>query len=77
MNIRIPLATGAWLPQSEEHVTLDLRVVSLSPTLGVDYLKKTEYLRLSLFCSCEFLNITYTLKSGCIINTVIHKTLEL
>ena len=24
-----------WLAQSAEHVTLDLRVVSLSPTLGV------------------------------------------
>ena len=27
---------GAWLAQSEEHVTLDLRVVSSSPTLGVE-----------------------------------------
>ena len=25
---------GAWLAQSEEHATLDLRVVSSSPTLG-------------------------------------------
>ena len=28
-----------WLAQSEEHVTLDLRVVSLSPTLDVELLK--------------------------------------
>uniref|UniRef100_A0A7N5JXH0 Uncharacterized protein n=1 Tax=Ailuropoda melanoleuca TaxID=9646 RepID=A0A7N5JXH0_AILME len=27
---------GAWLPQSGEHATLDLRVVSLSPMLGVE-----------------------------------------
>ena len=27
---------GIWLAQSEEHETLGLRVVSLSPTLGVE-----------------------------------------
>lgn len=27
---------GAWLAQSVEHRTLDLRVVSSSPTLGVE-----------------------------------------
>ena len=27
---------GAWLGQSVEHVTLDLGVVSLSPTFGVE-----------------------------------------
>lgn len=26
---------GAWLPQSEECATLDVRVVNLKPTLGV------------------------------------------
>ena len=31
---------GAWLAQSEEHTTLDLRVVSLSPTLGIEITKK-------------------------------------
>lgn len=29
-----------WPVQSVEHTTLGLRVVSLSPTLGADYLKK-------------------------------------
>ena len=33
---------GAWLAQWVEHAILDLRVVSLSPTLGVEItLKKT------------------------------------
>ena len=32
---------GAWLAQSVEHGTLDLRVISSSPTLG-DYLKKQK-----------------------------------
>ena len=27
---------GAWLAPSEEHLTLDLRVVSSSPTLGLE-----------------------------------------
>lgn len=31
---------GTWLAQLEEDETLDLRVVSLSPTLGIDYLNK-------------------------------------
>lgn len=31
---------GAWLAQSVEHATLDLGVMSLSPTLGVDITKK-------------------------------------
>ena len=34
---------GAWLAQSEEHLTLDLWIVSSSPTLGVEitYINKT------------------------------------
>ena len=32
---------GAWLAQSVEHVTLDFRVVSSSPTLGVEPAEKT------------------------------------
>ena len=34
----------AWLAQSEEHVTLDLGVMSLSPTLGIEltFKKKKE-----------------------------------
>ena len=31
---------GSWLAQSVEHVTLDLGVMSLSPTSGVDITKK-------------------------------------
>ena len=31
---------GAWLAQSEEHVTLDLMIVSLSPTLVVEITKQ-------------------------------------
>ena len=31
---------GSWLAQSEEHATLDLGVVSSSPTLGIDVTKK-------------------------------------
>ena len=30
---------GAWLAQVEEHGTLDLRVVSLSSTLGIEITK--------------------------------------
>ena len=34
---------GAWLTQSVEHVTLDLRVMSLSPSLGEEItLRKKE-----------------------------------
>ena len=33
---------GAWLAQSEERVTLNLGVVSLSPTLGVEITKKNN-----------------------------------
>ena len=28
---------GGWLAQSVEHVTLDVGVISLSPTLGVEF----------------------------------------
>ena len=37
------LTRGAWLAQSEEHVTLDLGVISSSPTWGVEitYINKT------------------------------------
>ena len=31
-----PKKRGAWLAHLEKHVTLDLRVVSLSPTLGIE-----------------------------------------
>ena len=34
------LPRDTWLAQSEEHVTLDLRLMSLSPTLGVEITKK-------------------------------------
>ena len=34
--VRIMLKRGAWLAQSIEHVTLDLGVVNLSPTLGLE-----------------------------------------
>ena len=30
------MSEGAWLAQSVEHMTLDLRVVSLSPRLGIE-----------------------------------------
>ena len=33
--LKIELDWGTWLAQSVEHVTLDLRVVSSCPTLGV------------------------------------------
>ena len=33
-DIKIVITQGAWLAQSEEHATLDLRVVSLDPMLG-------------------------------------------
>jgi len=39
-NFRTTLKTlvlgGAWLAQSEERATLDLRVASLSPTMGAE-----------------------------------------
>lgn len=41
---------GAWLVQSEKHVTLDLEIMRLSPMLGVDFtythkiLKKERYI---------------------------------
>ena len=35
---------GAWLAESEEHVTLDLKVLNLSPTLGVEITKKNNYI---------------------------------
>ena len=34
--LRKPNFWGAWLAQAEEHRTLDLRVVNLSPMLGVE-----------------------------------------
>ena len=34
---------GAWLAQPVEHATLDLRVVSLSPMLGIEFKKKKAY----------------------------------
>ena len=34
---------GAWLAQSVEHAILDLRVVSLGPTLGVGITLKNGY----------------------------------
>ena len=33
---------GSWLAESEEHVTLDLSVVSLSPTLYIQITKKDK-----------------------------------
>ena len=33
---------GAWLAQSEEHVIVDLRVMSSSSTLGVEITKKIK-----------------------------------
>jgi len=36
---------GAWLAQSEEHVTLDLRVMSSSSALGVEITKKINKLK--------------------------------
>ena len=40
------LERGTWLAQSVNHMTLDLRVVGLSPTLGVDVtLKKKSFLK--------------------------------
>lgn len=33
---------GAWLVPSEEHVTLDSRVMSSSPTLGTETTKKNK-----------------------------------
>ena len=35
---------AAWLAQPEEHATLDLRVMSPSPTLGIEaYFKREKY----------------------------------
>ena len=39
---------GAWLAQSVKHMTLDLGVVSSSPTLGVDDLQKKKKVRYDL-----------------------------
>ena len=39
---------GAWLAQSEEHVTVGLRVMSLSPTLGVEIIIKINKLKKKL-----------------------------
>lgn len=46
---------GAWLAQSVEHVTLNLRVVNSSPTLDVEItLKKSMFLDLSTFPFAPF-----------------------
>ena len=34
--LELDKSRGTWLPQTVEHVTLDLRVESSSPTLGVE-----------------------------------------
>ena len=47
---------GAWLAQSVEHVTLDLRAVSLSPTLGVEILQNNIFKKR---ISCIFFKFTY------------------
>ena len=39
-------AWGAWMAPSVEHVTLDFRVVSSNPTLGVEPIKKKKGLSL-------------------------------
>ena len=46
MNIKKPPdIRSAWLAQSVEHATLDLGIVSLSPTLGVEItLKKPDFI---------------------------------
>ena len=36
-------AGGSWLARSVEHVTLDLRVVSSNPTLGVEITIKRQW----------------------------------
>ena len=38
--IKSKIRGGAWLTQLEEHETLDLRVVSLSPMLSIEITKK-------------------------------------
>ena len=45
---------GSWLAQSAEQVTLDLGVVSLSPTLGAE-IRSAE----SLYCTTETNIILY------------------
>ena len=40
IHIRNNLWRGIWLAQSGEHVTLDLGVLGLSPTLGVEFTLK-------------------------------------
>ena len=40
---------GAWLAQLEEHVTLNLGVVSSSPTLGIEITKKIKLKKKVLF----------------------------
>ena len=41
-TLKIGIERGTWLAQSEEHGTLDLGVVSLSPTSGVEITKKKK-----------------------------------
>ena len=36
---------GAWLAQSEEHVTLDLRIMSSSPMLGIEVILKKNFFK--------------------------------
>ena len=40
--IEVAVFWGTWLPQSVEHGTVDLRVVSLSPMLDVEITEKSN-----------------------------------
>ena len=40
---------GTWLAQTVEHVTLDLKVMSLSPMLGVEITKNLIFYFLKIF----------------------------
>lgn len=44
---------GAWLARLEEHVTLDHKVLSLSPMLGIERIKKKFFLR-SVYSSTTY-----------------------
>ena len=43
-TLKLYMFRGAWLAQSVEYGTLDLGVVSLSPTLGVEVTLKNKYI---------------------------------
>ena len=45
---------GPWLAQSVEHVTLDLGVMSLSTTLGVQITNKNKYSLKSVFKKLKY-----------------------